>query len=121
MTQVRIPVPSMGTGWCYAKLKRKTGDFAAAATAVLLRMRGGRVEHASIALTNVAPTPLKARNAEESLLGKPLDENAIEQACRLAMSICDPAGDQRGDAEYKTAMAGEMTRRALETALSRAR
>jgi carbon-monoxide dehydrogenase medium subunit len=36
------------------------------------------------------------------------------------MSICDPAPDQRGDAEYKTAMAGEMTQRALRTARSRA-
>jgi carbon-monoxide dehydrogenase medium subunit len=120
MTQVRIPIPAAGTGWCYAKLKRKTGDFAAAAAAVLLRMKGGLVEQASIALTNVGPTALKARAAEESLLGKPLDEAAIAQAARLAMSICSPAVDQRGDAEYKTAMAGEMTRRALQTARSRA-
>ena len=121
MTQVRVPVPAAGTGWCYAKLKRKTGDFAAAASAVMLRIKGGRVEQASIALTNVAPTALKARAAEEFLQGKPLDEGAVAQAARLAMSICDPAVDQRGDAEYKTAMAGEMTRRALQAALSRTR
>ena len=121
MTQVRVPVPAAGTGWCYAKLKRKTGDFAAAASAVMLRIKGGRVEQASIALTNVAPTALKARAAEVFLQGKPLDEGAVAQAARLAMSICDPAVDQRGDAEYKTAMAGEMTRRALQAALSRTR
>ena len=39
----------------------------------------------------------------------------------LAMSICDPAADQRGDVEYKIAMSGEMTRRALRTAHARAR
>lgn len=120
MTQIRIPIPAAGTGWCYAKLKRKTGDFAAAAAAVLLRLKGGGVEDARIALTNVGPTPLKARAAEEYLRGKPLNDAAIAQAARLAMSICEPSEDQRGDAEYKTAMAGEMTRRALRTALSRA-
>ena len=35
------------------------------------------------------------------------------------MSICDPVADQRGDADYKRAMCGEMTRRALQAALAR--
>jgi aerobic carbon-monoxide dehydrogenase medium subunit len=121
MTQIRIPIPAPGTGWCYAKLKRKTGDFAAAAAAVLLRVKGGSVEDARIALTNVGPTPLKASAAEQSLRGKPLNDAAIARAAQLAMDICEPTPDQRGDAEYKTAMAGEMTQRALRTAFSRAR
>ena len=119
MTEVRIPVPPAGTGYCYAKLKRKVGDFATAAAAVTLRMRGDAVDHVAIALTNVGPTPLKAKAAEDSLRGKPLSDAAIAAAADLAMSICDPAADQRGDAEYKTAMAGEMTQRALRTARSR--
>jgi aerobic carbon-monoxide dehydrogenase medium subunit len=49
-----------------------------------------------------------------------MNDASIAEAARLAMSICDPAADQRGDAEYKTAMAGEMTQRALRTARSRA-
>jgi carbon-monoxide dehydrogenase medium subunit len=121
LTQIRIPIPAPGTGWCYAKLKRKTGDFAAAAAAALLRVRSGSVEDVRIALTNVAPTAIKARGAEEYLRGKPLNEATLAEAARLAMAICEPAEDQRGDAEYKTAMAGEMTRRSLQTAHSRAR
>jgi len=119
MTEIRVPVPPAGTGYCYAKLKRKVGDFATAAAAVTLRMRGDAVDHVAIALTNVGPTPLKARAAEDSLRGKPLNDAAIAAAADLAMSICDPAADQRGDAEYRTAMAGEMTQRALRTARSR--
>lgn len=120
MTQIRIPVPASGSGYCYSKLKRKTGDFAAAAAAVLLRMKGGLVDDARIALTNVGPTPLKVTKAQEALRGKKLDDAAIAEAARLAMSICAPAPDQRGDAEYKTAMAGEMTVRALSMARHRA-
>ena len=121
LTQIRIPVPAAGSGWSYQKLKRKTGDFATAATAVLLQMKGASVAKANIALTNVAATALKARAAEDYLAGKPLDEKSLAEAARLAMSICEPVGDQRGDAEYKTAMCGEMTRRALQAAAERAK
>jgi len=120
MTAIRIPVPAAGTGYCYAKLKRKTGDFATAAAAVLLRMKGDTVQEASIALTNVGPTALKAKAAEAALKGKALGDTTIEEAAKLAMGICEPTADQRGDAQYKTAMAGEMTRRALRTARTRA-
>lgn len=120
LSEIRIPIPPAGCGWSYQKLKRKTGDFATAATAVLLKMDGGRVAQVRIALTNAAPTALRAHAAEDSLIGKPIDEASVGEAARLAMSICDPTPDQRGDEAYKTAMCGEMTRRALLAAHVRA-
>jgi aerobic carbon-monoxide dehydrogenase medium subunit len=121
LTQIRVPIPPAGSGWSYQKLKRKVGDFATAATAVMLQMKGTTVAQVSIALTNVGPTALKARGAEAVLVGKSLDDAALNEAARLAMSICEPAPDQRGDTEYKTAMCGEMTRRALLAAAARAK
>ena len=120
LTQVRIPIPAPDSGWSYRKLKRKTGDYATAAAAVMLQMKGGTVARVSIGLTNVASTALKARAAEAALIGRPLDDASLDEAARLAMSVCDPAPDQRGDAAYKTAMCGEMTRRALQAAHARA-
>lgn len=120
LTQIRVPVPPAGSGWSYQKLKRKTGDFATAATAVQLQLKGTSVAKVGIGLTNVASTALKARAAEDYLLGKAIDEGSLNEAARLAMSICDPMPDQRGDAAYKTAMCGEMTRRALQAAHTRA-
>jgi carbon-monoxide dehydrogenase medium subunit len=120
LTQIRVPIPASGSGWSYQKLKRKTGDFATAATAVLLHRSGANVDRVSIALTNVAPTVLKARAAEAFLVGKPLDEANLAQVSHLVMGLCDPASDQRGDADYKRAMCGEMTRRALLAAQTRA-
>jgi len=120
LSQIRIPIPARGSGWSYQKLKRKTGDFATAAAAVVLQMNSGKVARAAIGLTNVAPTALRARDAEAALTGKPLNEASLGEAARLAMSICNPAPDQRGDAAYKTAMCGEMTRRALQAAAARA-
>jgi carbon-monoxide dehydrogenase medium subunit len=120
LTRIRVPIPPAGTGWSYQKLKRKTGDFATAAAAVLLKMQGGTVSRVSIALTNAGPTPLRARAAESYLAGKPIDDASLAEAARLATSICDPTPDQRGDVAYKTAMCGEMTRRALQAAQARA-
>lgn len=120
MTEIRIPVPAPDTGCSYCKLKRKVGDFATAAAAVTLRMKGETVQEVAIALTNLGACVLRARAAEDCLRGKAMNDASIAEAARLAMSICDPAADQRGDAEYKTAMAGEMTQRALRTARSRA-
>lgn len=121
LTEIRIPVPPVGTGYCYAKLKRKTGDFATAAAAVLLELKSDAVADVSIALTNVGPTALKATDAENYLRHRPFTDDAITEAARLAMEICDPVEDLRGSVEYKRAMAGEMTQRALHTAAARAR
>ena len=121
LTEIRVPIPAAGSGWSYQKLKRKTGDFATAATAVVLQMSGVNVAAVKIALTNAAATPLRAKAAESSLIGKPLNDASLNEAARLAMSICDPTPDQRGDADYKRAMCGEMTRRALQAAQARAK
>jgi carbon-monoxide dehydrogenase medium subunit len=121
LTQIRVPIPAAGSGWSYQKLKRKTGDFATAATAVLLEMKGANVARVNIALTNAGPTPLRATAAEASLVGKPINDATLNEAARLAMGICEPSADQRGDVAYKTAMCGEMTRRALVSAHSRAK
>jgi carbon-monoxide dehydrogenase medium subunit len=121
LTQIRIPVPAASTGWSYTKFKRKAGDFATAAAAVLLQMKGSSVAKVSMTLTNAGPTPLKCRKAEEYLVGKPLDDATLNEAARLATEPCAPGVCLRGDADYKTAMAGEMARRALLAAQSRAK
>ena len=120
LTEILIPAFQSGTGSAYCKLKRKQGDWATAASAVVLRMQGGSCIEARIGLTNVGPNALNATDAAAKLIGTSVDEAAIEQAAQAAMAICDPAEDLRGDVEYKTHMAGEMTRRAIRLARKRA-
>jgi aerobic carbon-monoxide dehydrogenase medium subunit len=119
LVEIRMPAFAPKTGSAYEKLKRKTGDWATAAAAVVLRIDGGVVSHARIALTNLAPTALRANEAEAALLGKPLSETTIKDAAAKAMAICDPADDLRGDRDYKTAMAGQMVQRAIAKAAAR--
>jgi aerobic carbon-monoxide dehydrogenase medium subunit len=119
LTAVRIPVPATGHGFAYEKLKRKVGDYATAAAAVVLTMKGGRVENCSIGLTNVADTPLWAEEAARILVASSLDAPTVKRAVTAAEAITSPASDARGPALYRTKMAGVMLARALARAKSR--
>ena len=121
LTAVRIPVPPAGHGYAYEKLKRKIGDYATAAAAVVLTMAGGKVATCSIGLTNVAETPLWAEEAANILVGSTLDAATVKKAVAAAEAITAPAADARGPAHYRTKMAGVMLTRALARASSRAR
>jgi carbon-monoxide dehydrogenase medium subunit len=120
VTAVRIPVPAAGHGYAYEKLKRKIGDYATAAAAVVLTMQGGKVTSCSIGLTNVAETPLWADEAGKILTGSTLDAATVKKAVAAAEAITSPATDGRGPAAYRTKMAGVMLTRALASAKSRA-
>jgi aerobic carbon-monoxide dehydrogenase medium subunit len=121
LTAIRIPAPAAGHGYAYEKLKRKIGDYATAAAAVVLTMSGGRVASCSIGLTTVAETPLWAREASEILVGSSLDAATVKRAVAAAEAITAPAEDARGPALYRTKMAGVMLSRALARAKARAR
>lgn len=121
LTAIRIPVPPAGHGYAYEKLKRKVGDYATAAAAVVLTMAGDRVASCSIALTNVGDTPLWAEQAATLLTGSSLDKATVKTAAAAAEAITSPAADARGPAIYRTKMAGVMVARALDLARSRAR
>ena len=120
LTAIRIPALASGTGASYKKLKRKTGDYATAAAAAVISLSGGVCQRARISLTNLGPTAMRATEAEAVLSGQAITEDLINQAAAKAMAICEPSDDLRGDAEYKTHMGGEMTRRAIREAVRRA-
>ena len=121
LTAIRIPVPPAGHGAAYEKLKRKIGDYATAAAAVVLTLSGGNVATCSIALTNVGETPLWAEDAAKILVGSTLDAATVKKAVAAAEAITSPASDRRGTPQYRTKMAGVMLSRALARAAQRAR
>jgi len=121
LTEIRIPVPPARSGGAYFKLERKVGDFATAAVAAQLTLdEKGTCQKVGMGLTNVGPTPVKARKAEEFLRGKKLDEANIKQAAQLAADESTPSSDLRGPVEYKKGLVKELTKRALSRAAERA-
>jgi len=121
LTEIRIPIPPPRSGGAYFKLERKVGDFATAAVAVQITLDDqGVCQKAGIGLTNVGPTPVKARKAEDFLRGKKLDDADIKQAAQLAADESAPTADLRGPVEYKKGMVKELAKRALSRARERA-
>ncbi len=120
LTEIRIPKPAPGHGYAYEKLKRKVGDYATAAAAVVLEMAGGQCSKASVTLTNVGQTPLLVEGAAAALVGTAVDEAAIAAAAQAAEETAEPVADMRGPEDYRKHVAGVMTRRAIERALTRA-
>lgn len=120
LTAISIPVPAAGHGYAYEKLKRKIGDYATAAAAVVLTMSGGKVATCAIGLTNLSETALLAENAARAVVGTALDPATLKKAAAAATSIMAPVADARGPVEYRKHVGGIMVMRALQRAAARA-
>lgn len=110
LTRIHIPVPAAGVGQAYEKQKRKIGDYATAAAAVMV---GNGT--ASIAMTNLADTPIWSEEASTWLAA-----GKIEGCVAAMLDAIDPVADNRGPVEFKKYVAAVMLRRAIDRALSRA-
>jgi carbon-monoxide dehydrogenase medium subunit len=121
LTHVSIPAAAAGQGYAYEKLKRKIGDYATAAAAVVLTMAGGKVATCTIGLTNLHETPLLATEAARLVIGTSLDAATLKKAAAAAEAIMSPAADARGPIEYRKHVGGIMVTRALTRAAGRAK
>jgi carbon-monoxide dehydrogenase medium subunit len=117
VAEVIVPPPVPRTGKHYIKHgRRKAMELATVGVAVALTLDGDVCREIRIALGAVAPTPIRARAAEDALRGRPLDGAAIAAAARIAMGECRPISNVRGSAEYRREMVGVLTARAIERA-----
>ena len=116
-----IEIPALPKhGYAYEKLKRKIGDYATAAAAVVMTVSGGKVASCAIALTNLAPTPVFAAQASAAVVGTSLDHAAITAAAGAAGALMAPAADGRGTVQFRASVGGIMLGRALQRAFQRA-
>jgi aerobic carbon-monoxide dehydrogenase medium subunit len=116
VTEVRVPDPGPRAGGTYLKLERKIGDYATVGVAVHLSFDNGTVRRSGIALTAVGPRNLRAHAAEAALDGRPLDDDTIREAARLAAEEAQPRDDERGAAEYKRNVVRVFVERGLRQA-----
>jgi carbon-monoxide dehydrogenase medium subunit len=120
LTEIKIPNPNGKSGATYKKLERKVGDYAIAGAAAALQFDGDNCSSAGIALTNVGPTPIRATEAQDALVGTSVSSDDIDKASELAAAVAQPVGDHRGSEEYKRAVVKILTARAIQTAKDRA-
>lgn len=118
LTAVSFDTPAGGQA--YVKQKRKIGDYATAAAAVIIGVAGGRRNSASIAMTNLSDTPVWCEAAASALLGTDMGAAAVDAAVRAMDAAIDPQADNRGPAEFKRHAAAIVLRRAIAAAVARA-
>lgn len=117
VTELRLPPPAPRTGKVYIKHgRRKAMELATVGVAVTLSPSDVR-----IVLGAVAPTPIRARQAEDLLRGRKIDAAMIERAAQAAVEESRPISNVRASADYRREMVGVLTRRALQRALEASR
>lgn len=115
---LRWPVPGARSAGAFHKLAlRKGSSCSVLSVAVMVDLdREGSVSRARIGLGAVAPRPIRAYEAEKSLVGRALTADAIQEAARLAADATQPIDDVRSKAGYRRRITGVLTRRLLEEA-----
>lgn len=121
VTEVILPSPTPQTGGAFFKLVRTTADIAKVNVAVSLTLTDNTCRDARIALGSVAPTVIRASQAEEALKGERLEQRTIEQAAELAAQEAKPITDLRSTVDYRREMVKVLVKRAAEKALRRAK
>ncbi len=120
LTEIRIPYLPRGSGTAYIKHSRREGDFAIVGAGAAVTVGPKNVcKDLRISLGAVAPTPIRARAAEQFLKTKKLNTSTIAEAAERANQEADPPSDMHGSREYRLDMIKVFTRRTLSLALSR--
>jgi len=120
VTEIALPKLPPQTGWGFAEVARRRGDFALAAVAVILTVVAGAIAQARIALTGVGPTALRAVAAEALLVGHALEPDQTSRAIDGVRAAIEPETDLHASADYRRHLAGVLTGRALAAAWRRA-
>lgn len=122
LVEIIIPTPPSPSGAAYLRfIPREEMDIAIAGVGSFVQLNADRTrcEQARITLAAVAPTPVRAREAEAFLVGKPLDQTTMAHAGELAAKAAQPISDVRGSAAYRIELVKVLTRRTLQKALER--
>ncbi len=116
LVEVALPPAPRHSGSRYLRfIPREEMDIAVAGVGSLLAVDPdtGVCSRARIALASVAPTPIRAREAEERLEGSRITDDAIREAGELAAAACNPISDVRGSGAYRRELVKVLTRRTL--------
>lgn len=120
---IRLSAPGPHQGGAYLRfIPRNEMDIAVVGAGTLVRVDPdtGTIAHARIALSAVAPTPLRVKEAEDVLIGQEASPALLAQAAEIAAAHARPISDVRGSADYRRHLVGVMVRRSLMVALGRA-
>lgn len=119
LLEIQVPPSPAKTGTAFLKIGRTAEDLAKVGVAVSLAVEDDVCHDVKISLGAVAPTPLRAKKAEEMLKGKKLDAELVERAAEVAADEIMPITDLRSTSDYRREVSKVLVRRALGKAMER--
>lgn len=119
ITRFRLPSPASGSHYIKHKI-REVMDLAFIGVAAAVNLDNGVITDARIGLAAVAPTPIRATEAENLLKGNELTAELLAQAGEAAAAAASPISDLRCSAEHRSEMVNVLTRRTVQAAVARA-
>jgi CO/xanthine dehydrogenase FAD-binding subunit len=121
LESIEVPLPAEGTGSCYVRLEyRRQMEIAVVGATAVVALQDGRIAHARVAITALAPTICRVSDAEQALLGSDAGSDALQNAAEAIEAASRPISDARASANYRAAMAAVIGRRSIEGAIARA-
>lgn len=119
LQEIQLPNPPLNSRGIYLKLTPKRAmDLAIVGVAVVVVPEDSICKDIRIALGAVAPTPIRAKQAESIVRGQKFDDELIEKAAQIAADEAHPISDHRASAEHRREMVKVLTRRAINQAVS---
>ena len=113
---VEARFPAWEGGVAFAEHRRTHASFAQVAAVTALTVRHGVVTRARLALAGAADRPVRARPAEQELVGRAATPESFERAGELAAAGADPAPEPHGSVEHKRRAIAVLVRRTLHRA-----
>jgi CO/xanthine dehydrogenase FAD-binding subunit len=122
LVEVALPPSPPRTGWCFAEVARRPGDYAQVGVAAMISLDpDGRCSEARLVLLSVGTAPFEARRAAGLLRGETPAGAVLAAAAAAAREEIEPRGDVHASADFKRHLARVLTARALGIATTRAR
>ena len=122
ITHLRFPITSPNSGYAIEEFALRSGDFAlTGSTAAITAGSDGTITHAALGFMGMGMTPLRAANAEEQLIGRPLDSVDVVAAAEAAVGTLSPSDDVHASAAYRSQVATKLCSDALRSAIEEAR
>lgn len=121
LLEIQVPVPAPRTGSAYEKFNLLSSDQGIIAVAASITLNGNSTcKSARIALGNAGPTAIRAKEAEQMLVGQKLGEDLLEKVGQAAADQSEPIEDIHASADYRLHLVkvftGRMVKKAWEQA-----
>jgi CO/xanthine dehydrogenase FAD-binding subunit len=120
VTSIEFTVPPANTAGTFIEMAERRGDFATASVGATIEFDHGTITKSAVVCSGAELRPIRASSVETFLIGRKVTDAGADEAGRLLAGSVDPVHNHIASSEYRRGLIGELAKRAIATACSRA-